>query len=190
MLFEDWYEIQLDKIIVKYDEKTERNNQYPVLTSSRNGIYFQKDYFAGKDVASSDTTGYNVVPYGYFTYRHMSDDLVFKFNINTLCEKGIVSTLYPVFTVKDDQVNKFFLQMILNEGKEFKNFAIIQKQGGSRTYMYFSKLSDLYITIPCLEEQTKIVNFLSVIDHKIEKVAQQIKETKQWKKGLLQQMFV
>lgn len=188
--FEDWYEIQLDKIIVKYDEKTERNNQYPVLTSSRNGIYFQKDYFAGKDVASSDTTGYNVVPYGYFTYRHMSDDLVFKFNINTLCEKGIVSTLYPVFTVKDDQVNKFFLQMILNEGKEFKNFAIIQKQGGSRTYMYFSKLSDLYITIPCLEEQTKIVNFLSVIDHKIEKVAQQINETKQWKKGLLQQMFV
>ncbi|MCT9480384.1 restriction endonuclease subunit S, partial [Acinetobacter baumannii] len=159
--FGEWEKVKLGSLLIKHDEKTEFNNQYPVLTSSRHGIYFQKDYFAGQDVASADTTGYNVVPYDYFTYRHMSDDLVFKFNINTICPKGIVSTLYPVFTVKDEHLNKYFLQTILNEGQEFKNFAIMQKQGGSRTYMYFSKLSELVLTIPCLEEQTKIANFLS-----------------------------
>lgn len=188
--FGEWEKVKLGSLLIKHDEKTEFNNQYPVLTSSRHGIYFQKDYFAGQDVASADTTGYNVVPYDYFTYRHMSDDLVFKFNINTICPKGIVSTLYPVFTVKDEHLNKYFLQTILNEGQEFKNFAIMQKQGGSRTYMYFSKLSELVLTIPCLEEQTKIANFLSAIDQKIEIVAQQIEQAKQWKKGLLQQMFV
>lgn len=188
--FGEWDKVKLGSLLIKHDEKTEFNNQYPVLTSSRHGIYFQKDYFAGQDVASADTTGYNVVPYDYFTYRHMSDDLVFKFNINTICPKGIVSTLYPVFTVKVDQLNKYFLQTILNEGQEFKNFAIMQKQGGSRTYMYFSKLSELFLTLPCLEEQTKIANFLSSIDQKIEVVAQQIEQSKLWKKGLLQQMFV
>lgn len=53
-----------------------------------------------------------------------------------------------------------------------------------------SDLSTIEIGIPCLEEQMKISNFLSAIDQKIEKVTQQIEETKLWKKGLLQQMFV
>ena len=51
-------------------------------------------------------------------------------------------------------------------------------------------LSALSIQLPCLEEQTKIANFLSAIDQKIEVVAQQIEQAKTWKKGLLQQMFV
>lgn len=53
-----------------------------------------------------------------------------------------------------------------------------------------SDLSSIEMFVPCLEEQTKIANFLSAIDQKIEVVAQQIEQAKTWKKGLLQQMFV
>jgi len=40
------------------------------------------------------------------------------------------------------------------------------------------------------EEQTKIANFLSAIDTKIDFVAQQLDVAKNFKKALLQQMFV
>jgi len=46
------------------------------------------------------------------------------------------------------------------------------------------------ILIPSKEEQTKIANFLSSIDKSIEKLGNQIEQSKDWKKGLLQKMFV
>ena len=50
--------------------------------------------------------------------------------------------------------------------------------------------STIELPICSYVEQTKIANFLTAIDQKIEVVAQQIEHAKQWKKGLLQQMFV
>ena len=63
-------------------------------------------------------------------------------------------------------------------------------QGTSIKGFVKEDLSNLEIQVPCLAEQTKIANFLSVIDQKIEVAVQQIEQAKQWKKGLLQQMFV
>lgn len=181
----EWKEIRLGDYIIKHNEKSQYNNQYPVLTSSRKGIFLQKDYYLGNEVASEDNTGYNVVPYGYFTYRHMSDDLTFKFNINDIVEKGIVSTLYPVFTTKKD-LNSRFLLLKLNEGNEFKRFALKQKQGGSRTYMYYSKLEELKLSVPSLEEQNKIAEFILLVEKNIRLLEKELDNLKQQKKGLMQ----
>lgn len=185
--FPEWHKVKLGEYLIKHNEKSEFNNQYPVLTSSRKGIFLQSDYYAGNDVASDDTTGYNVVPRGYFTYRHMSDDLIFKFNINDIVDKGIVSTLYPVFTVKN--MDSYFLRAKLNEGDEFKRFALAQKQGGSRTYMYFSKLESLQMNIPSLEEQEKISEVLKLADKEIELLEKELEALKLQKKGLMQRLL-
>ena len=60
----------------------------------------------------------------------------------------------------------------------------------SQTNISQKILNDVLLTLPSKEEQTKIANFLSAINQKIEVVAEQIEQAKTWKKGLLQQMFV
>lgn len=182
-----WKYEKLDSYLIQHHEVSTQNNQYPVLTSSRKGIFFQKQYY-DKEVASEDNTGYNVVPRGYFTYRHMSDDEVFVFNINTICDKGIVSTLYPVFSVTNS-INPYFLQEMLNNGSDFHRYARIQKQGGSRTYMYFNKLTKLSIPIPSLDEQNRIMEILSSQDKVIECYEKKIEQLQWMKKYYLQNMF-
>ncbi len=179
----EWKKERLEKYLVKHDEKSTLNNQYPVLTSSRRGIFLQSDYYT-RDVASEDNTGYNVVPRGYFTYRHMSDDLIFKFNINDIVDRGIVSTLYPVFTTKD--INSYFLLVKLNEGSEFKMHAEEQKQGGSRTYVYFKTLCQLKLNLPSLEEQTAIAQVLQAADKEISLLKAKAEKLREQKKGLMQ----
>lgn len=181
-----WEQRKLGDNIIEYTETTTKNNQYPPLTSSRKGIFLQTEYFAGNQIASDDNTGYNIVPYGYFTYRHMSDDEIFHFNINDIVENGIVSTLYPVFTT-DENLDSRYLQYQLNYGYEFAKFAILQKQGGSRTYMYLNKLKQLYLTMPkSVEEQNAISAFFMSLDHLITLHQRKCDEEKQKKKALMQ----
>lgn len=185
-----WEKCLLEDYIIEYHEVTTENNQYPILTSSRKGIFLQTDYYSGNQVASSDNTGYNVVPYGYFTYRHMSDDEIFHFNINDIVENGIVSTLYPVFTT-NEKMDSRYLQYQLNYGQEFAKYAILQKQGGSRTYMYMSKIKKLSLTIPkSIKEQRKISGYFMKLDQLSSLYLRKLDMLKNIKKSFLEQMFV
>ena len=185
---EDWEQRKLGDYLIQYTEITTQNNQYPVLTSSRKGLFFQTDYYDGNQIASKDNTGYNIVPYGYFTYRHMSDDEIFHFNINYIVDKGIVSTLYPVFTTKN--LNSNYLQLQLNYGSEFRKYAVLLKQGGSRTYMYFNKLKDLKLTISTsIDEQEIIAKFFISFEKLITLHQRKLDNLKLKKKALLQKLF-
>ena len=179
--------MELGSKLIPYSEITTENNQFPPLTSSRKGLFLQTDYF-NRQVASEDNTGYNIVPYGYFTYRHMSDDLTFYFNINEIVEKGIVSTLYPVFTTTDG-LNSHFLRAYLNYSKRFASYCVLQKQGGSRTYMYFRKLCAHNAVIPSIEEQEKIADFIDLLDQRIKLQNEKIECLKKYKRGAVDSLL-
>ena len=98
-------------------------------------------------------------------------------------KSSVLGTLEIVKPNLNIQLNFLFYRMQLID---FSSYI----KGSTIPHVYFKDYSQEKIYLPCLEEQTKIANFLSAIDQKIEVVAQQIEQAKQWKKGLLQQMFV
>jgi type I restriction enzyme S subunit len=98
----------------------------------------------------------------------------------------VASTGYAQIRTKLDSK---FIYYALHE-KTFLDEVMNRCTGTSYPAINSSDLSSIEILIPCLEEQTKIANVLSAIDQKIEVISKQIEQAKQWKKGLLQQMFI
>lgn len=73
----------------------------------------------------------------------------------------------------------------------YVNQQVIQVSAGSTQKVINTKeIEQLIIPNPCLEEQQKIADFLSVYDEAISYAKQELEHWKQLKKGLLQQMFV
>lgn len=62
--------------------------------------------------------------------------------------------------------------------------------GGGRAKLNGSTMKTIKLYLPTFKEQTEIANFLTSIDDKINNLFEQLQIVKQWKKGLLQQMFV
>ncbi|KIF53524.1 restriction endonuclease subunit S [Vibrio owensii] len=65
-----------------------------------------------------------------------------------------------------------------------------QSEGGTIQRLYNNIILSAAFDNPSLKEQKKIVEFLSAIDRKIELANSELEKAKEWKKGLLQQMFV
>lgn len=65
-----------------------------------------------------------------------------------------------------------------------------ESQGSKVLSISGSRLLKVKFYLPCLEEQTKIADFLTSIDDKITQVSTQLEQTKLFKKSLLQQMFI
>ena len=82
--------------------------------------------------------------------------------------------------------NEFIYYWVIRSRKEFLRKA----QGSTFLEIGGKEMRKMPISIPSLPEQTKIANFLTALDRKIESVAQQVRHTQAFKKGLLQQMFV
>lgn len=83
---------------------------------------------------------------------------------------------------------EFFYQTLLQE--KFLSDMVAVAQGGAQDNLSMKDIMSFQITVPSINEQQKIADFLSSLDEKIDAVSAQIELTQQFKKGLLQEMFV
>ena len=141
------------------------NGKYPFFTCSKNHTYIDEYAFDGESVLVAGNGDLNVKYYNG------------KFN-------AYQRTYVLDSFVQNIQYIKYFLDKNLYE--RIRN----EKKEGNTPYIVLGTLKEMVIAVPNLMEQTKISNFLNNIDNKITFVETQLGNTKQFMKGLLQQMFV
>jgi len=66
----------------------------------------------------------------------------------------------------------------------------IRYEVGGHGRHWISKYSKLTVATPCLAEQKKIVDFVTTLDESIETKTKEITKVEEWKKGLMQKMFI
>lgn len=182
----DWKESPIGEYIREYTEKTTIPNQYPVLTSARTGLMLQTDYYSNRQVTTEDNVGYNILPYGYITFRSRSDDGRFRFNENRIIERGVISYFYPVFSFSEEVCHEYMLYLL--------NFSIYRRmypyaEGTAQQVLSLKKLGQLKYSLPLVAEQKKIAEILATQDKAIELQGRKIEELKRFKKGCLEKMF-
>ena len=186
--FSDWKTKKLGEFLKQKSNKNKNKLIDLVLSvSNKKGFITQNEQFDGYEVASKDITGYKIVEKGDYAYNPS------RINVGSIArlknyDRGIVSPMYVIFSLTK-QMNPLFFDNLYKTHK-FKHLIKIGCSGSVRDSLNFNDLASFKVSLPCLEEQEKIANFLSSIDKKIEVTKIELEKTKEFKKALLQQMFV
>lgn len=93
------------------------------------------------------------------------------------------------FRTNDKKMNSVFLGYIFHSAN-YRKQVMLLAQGSTRYNISKSGFLKIKLSFPHLDEQRKIADFLSGLDAKITLISSELELAKQFKKGLLQQMFV
>ncbi|MEB5477342.1 restriction endonuclease subunit S [Acinetobacter pollinis] len=190
--FGAWEVKTLKEISSKNSIKNKNGLIKEVLTNSATqGIIKQSEYFEREIVTESNLNGYYIVKLDDFVYnpRISVNAPVGPIKRNLKCV-GIMSPLYTIFTFK--KINLDYISYFFESSYWHDYIKNVSNSGARHDRMNITNTAffDMPILHPTLPEQTKIANFLSAIDQKIDLTTQQLEQAKQWKKGLLQHMFI
>ncbi len=181
----EWKNEKLEKYIEELRSRSSIQKEYEVLTSSRNGLVRQADYYDKSRLLERDNLGFNIIPPNYITYRSRSDNGLFFFNENTLGTTGIVSVYYPVFRMQGENNNVFFTSLFTFYAESIGKYSV----GNAQKVLSLNELRKVVLPIPSFKEQEKISDCIISIDTMIRAQSEKIGALKTHKKGLMQQLF-
>jgi type I restriction enzyme S subunit len=187
--FPKWEKKRLGNILNERNIQVPKSDEYPLMAFVANkgvahkGERYNREFL----VNDGDNKKYKQTEYGDFIYS--SNNLeTGSIGLNSFGSASI-SPVYSIFQI-DESCNPQFLGCYFVR-KSFINKMTSYRQGVvyGQWRIHESDFLKIEEWIPSTTEQTKIANFLSAIDDKINHTQKQVEKAEVWKKGLMQQMF-
>ena len=156
----------------------------------QDGITPKTERYTRDFLVKDDSNAYKIV----FPKDFAMNPMNLRFGAMALHNKEMrvkLSKYYNIFYLDESKVNPAFFNYYATSEKAIALYnamstgSLIEKRRN-----HFSDFINYEMPFPSIEEQTKIAEFLTAIDERIDHTTAQLTHTKQWKKGLLQQMFV
>ena len=191
-----WEQCKLGDLFVRIVRKNTNNeSSLPLTISAQDGLVDQITYFNNR-VASRDVSNYYLVLNGEFAYNKSTSD-GYPFGAVKrldLYEKGVLSTLYIVFALKDlSKTDSDYIAVFFDTDRWHRGVAERAAEG-ARNHGLLNISADDFFDIDLLlpgniDEQGKIGQFLKRIDNLITLHQRKYEKFVNIKKALLEKMF-
>ena len=183
--FPDWEEKTLGNIFVERTERSVGGEELLSVTIAQ-GVIRQSDSDK-RNNSSENKSNYKVVKKNDLAYNTMR---MWQGAEGVSEYDGIVSPAYTIVTPKAGNNVKYF-EIFFKQLSMLHLFQRYSQGLTSDTWnLKFPAFAKIKCQVPCEKEQDKIVNCISYLDDVIKKQKEILEKWQEFKKGLLQQMFV
>ncbi|MGG5487095.1 restriction endonuclease subunit S [Gaetbulibacter sp. PBL-D1] len=191
---EGWEHKQLNELL-KVSKKKNKDLKYSkeevLSVSGELGIVNQIEHL-GRSYAGASVHNYGVVENGDIVYTKSplkeNPYGIIKLNKGV---PGIVSTLYAVYNVKENEADGEFIEHYFSLDANTNRYLRPLVRKGAKNDMKINNEYVLHdrIFVPKKEEQKRIAHFFNVIDTKINKLKEKHNLLEDYKKGIIQKIF-
>lgn len=192
-----WEQHRLGDIVERITMKNQDLvSTLPLTISAQYGLIDQNEFF-DKRVASKDVSGYYLIKKGEFAYNKSTSTDAPWGAVKRLdrYENGVLSTLYIVFKIKDEErINSDYLVSYYDTDLWYRGIREIATEGARNHGLLNIATSDFFETkliIPQdIEEQKRIGKYFNNLNQFLTFHQQKCDELQSIKKFMLQNMFV
>ena len=192
--FGEWEEVKFSDIFIEIKDKVGNKNIETYSITAGKGFVSQSEKF-GRDISGSQNENYIVLGKNDFSYNK-GNSKTYKFGcvyLNNTGQNIAVPNVFISFRAKKNNIaHNFYAKLFEHHYLDRYLRQLISSSARMDGLLNISKegFFEIPLPIPPTPEQEKIAEFLTAIDERIDHTTAQLTHTKQWKKGLLQQMFV
>ena len=184
---EPWKETALSSVLTERNEYAEKDGTYEHATLSKEGIYGKTARYDRDFLVSTENKKYKVTHLGDLCYNPAN----LKFGVICLNTYGdaIFSPIYVTFEI-DASSDPDFIGAYLTRW-DFINRALKYQQG--TVYERMAVSPEDFVSIKCCfpqkAEQTRLAEFITLLDNRIAAQGKYVESLKKYKRGLSNSLF-